>query len=113
MTKITKFSKISKLLYIFSKLSTHFVDWNSSKGQQRRTVLFSRLFGRVFAVFPEKMSQIDTENDKKDKIFLNFKVFMHFFDEVSTDFVDWNFLKGQQETNGLSSSPFEEIIALF
>ena len=42
------------------------------------------------------MSQIDTENDKKIS---NFQCFHAFFVEVSTDFVHWNVLKGQQGTN--------------
>ena len=46
-----------------------------------------------------KKSQVDTENDKVPKIFPIFKVFMLFFVKVSTDFVDWNVLKGQQGKN--------------
>ena len=41
------------------------------------------------------MSQIDTENDKNVKI-LQFLKFLCIFVDVSTDFVDWNVLKGQQ-----------------
>ena len=48
------------------------------------------------------MSQIDTENDKKPKIF-QISYFMHFL-LVSTDFLDWNVLNGQQGKGWLSSS---------
>ena len=41
------------------------------------------------------MSQIDTENYEKLKIF-HFLKFLLFFVRALTDFVDWNVLKGQQ-----------------
>ena len=44
------------------------------------------------AVFLMEMSHIDTENDKN----LTFPIFQCIFVPVSTDFVDWNVLKGQQ-----------------
>ena len=49
------------------------------------------------------MSQIDTEN-KKHPNFSNFQSFYEFYVEVSTVFVDWNILKGQQGESGLSNS---------
>ena len=47
------------------------------------------------------MSQIDTENDKKPKIF-NFQRIYAFFDRIR----DWNVSKGQQGKRWLSSSLF-------
>ena len=51
-----------------------------------------------------KMSQIDTENDKKPQIFQLSKFFLAFFVTISTDFVDWNISKGQQGKGWSSGS---------
>ena len=60
-------------------------------GQEEENVLSSRL-SEFIAVFEEKMSQIDTENDKTK--FFQFSKFL-FFVKFSTGFVDWIILKGQ------------------
>ena len=52
------------------------------------------------------MYQIETETDKKPKIFQFSKFFYAIFVKFSTDFVDWNVEKSQQGTNLLSSSLF-------
>ena len=67
----------------------------------------------IIAVFQMKSSQIELETDKKTKNFPFFKIFYPFFVKFLTDFVDWNFLKGQQRTGYLSSSLSEEFIASF
>ena len=56
------------------------------------TVVFH---GNIIAVFQTKMSQIDTENDKKPKLF-QFSKFISFSPTFFTDFVDWKVEKGQQ-----------------
>ena len=56
------------------------------------------------------MSQIETENDKKNQRFPIFQDFMHFF-KFSTDFVDWNIEKGQQEKLCCPVDFSEELIA--
>ena len=50
------------------------------------------------------MSQTNTENDLKNPKFFNFQNFYAFVVKFSTDFVDWNVLKGQQGRKWLSSS---------
>ena len=60
-------------------------------------------FEEFTAVFFVKMSRIDAENYKKPKIF-QFAMFLCFFVYVSTDFVDWDVLKGQQGKSGVSNS---------
>ena len=77
-TEIDKKPKIfqfSKILCIFSKFLTDFVNWNVEKGQQGKNVLSSRLFRRVYCCFQVKMSQINTENDKTS----NFSKFLCMF----------------------------------
>ena len=69
MVKIPKLSNFQTLYAFFSKISTNFVDWNVEKGQKGNNVLSSRLFEEFLAVFQVKMSQIDTENHKKPKVF--------------------------------------------
>ena len=65
-----------------------------------------------------KKSQIDTKNDKIPKIVqiqktnTKFQRFYAFFVSVSTNFVDWDILKGQQK-NGCPVVFNEEIVALF
>ena len=63
-------------------------------------VVFSE---EVIAFFWMKMSQIDTEKEKNNKIY-QFSKCSCIFVKVSTAFVDWNVLKGQQEKSWLSSS---------
>ena len=54
----------------------------------------------MIAAFQMKKSQINTENDKHPKNFPFYKVFRNF----SSDFGNWNVLKGQQGKGWLSSS---------
>ena len=68
--KKPKYFQFSKIYAFFPKCLTDFVNWNVEKGQQGKNVLSSRLFRKVFyRSFLVKMSQIDTENDEKPKIF--------------------------------------------
>ena len=70
MTKITEFSNSQSFYEVFVKCLTYFVNCNALNGQQGKRWLSSSLYQRVYCVFLNiKMSQIDTEIDKKDKIF--------------------------------------------
>ena len=60
-------------------------------------------FKEFITVSLVKMSQINTENNKKPMNFSIFKV-NAFLVKVSTDFVGWNALKGQQGKSLLSRS---------
>ena len=71
------------------------MDWNVEKGQQVKHLLSSSHYEKFIAFLEQKMSQIDTENNKNPK-FSNIKDFMKFFSTFSTDFVGWNVEKGQQ-----------------
>ena len=74
--------RISKLLFLFSKKLTDFVDWNVEKGQKRKKMLSSRFFRRVYCSFSlVKVSQTENENDKIQK-FPTFKNFMRFLLKV-------------------------------
>ena len=62
-----KIFKVFKILCIFS---TDFAGWNVEKGQQGKNVLSSMLFRSLLQFFfLVKMSQIDTDDDKKPKFF--------------------------------------------
>ena len=71
-----------------------------NKEKLRCPVEISEEFITVFLV---KLYQNNTENDKNPK-FSNFRSFYAFFLQVSTDFLDWKVLKGQQGKSWLSSS---------
>ena len=58
-----------------------------------------------------KVSQIDTENDKKP-IFFQFSKVLRIFVKVSTHFVDWNVLKGNKENMVVQYLFYEEIVAM-
>ena len=47
VTKIPKFFIFQSSYAFFVKFLTYFVDWNVEKGQQRKSVLSSRLFRKV------------------------------------------------------------------
>ena len=57
-----------------------------------------------------KVSQTDTENDKKTKKFLFLKDFMHLFLKFLTNFVDWDNQMGQKGENELSSRLFRKAV---
>ena len=84
--KSKKFSNYQCLSAFFPKFSTDFVDWNVAKGHQRRNVLSSRLFRRVFCNFlSEKVSNCHRKN-KKHKIFQMAKILCflcYSFDRIS------------------------------
>ena len=91
MTEFSKISNFRRLYAFFPKFSTDFVDWNVKKGQQRKNVLSSRLFRRVYCSFPNENDLKFTPKMTKNKIFSNFQSFYAFFVKVSTDLVDWCF----------------------
>ena len=51
------------------------MDWNVEKGQKGNNMLSSSLFWKCLLQFLVKMSQLDTENNQKLKIFQFSKVF--------------------------------------
>ena len=61
----------------FSTFSTDFVDWNTKKVNNERMCCLKGFFKEINTVFKVKMSKINTENDKKQKVSIS-KVFMHF-----------------------------------
>ena len=81
-----------------------FVKWNVQRVDKKRMRCSLGLAEEFTAVFQVKMSQINTEEDKKPKIFQNSKFLCIFCFKDSTDFVDCNVLKGQQGKSWLSSS---------
>ena len=80
MTKSQKFP-IFKRFKHFSKLLTNIVKWNIENlkmGPKGKNVLSSSFSEEFIAIFQVKMSQIDTENDKKPKVlqFLSIYAFL-------------------------------------
>ena len=61
------------------------------------------IFEEFIAVFEVKMSQLTPKATTNSK-FSNFQRFYAFFVEVSTEFVNWKILKGQQGKGWLSST---------
>ena len=59
-----------------------------------------------------KNSQFDTKLTKISEIF-QFSKILCIFPNLSTDFVDWNVEKGQQERKGCLLAFLEEIFAIF
>ena len=62
-TKNDKNRNVSKILCIFSKFSTDFVNWNVENGQQGKHVLSSMLRKKTNAVFQTKI----VENGKRKR----------------------------------------------
>ena len=109
--KMRKFDNIPVFLRfnaIFVNFSIDIVDQNVENDQQGTNTLFNRLFQELIAVFQIKVSQIDTENDKKPKTF-HFSIFFAIFVKFLTDFVNCNVEKGQQGKNLLSSRLFRKV----
>ena len=60
-----------------------------------------------------KKSQIDTETDKNPQKFPNSKILCSFSPKLSSDFVDWNTEKNQQERMCCPVGFSEDFIAVF
>ena len=108
--KSFKFSKFSRS---FLKVSTVFLDWAVLKGQKetsRCPVVFNE---EIVAMLWMKISQIDTENDKKLKSFEFPKISFSFFSKISMGFIDCNIEKVNNEKMLCPVGFLEELITVF
>ena len=81
------------------------MDWNVKEVNNEKIGCLVGFFKDLYAVFQVKMSQINTENDKKFEFF-SFPKFLCFFSTFLKNYVDWNSKKDQQGKVLLSSRLF-------
>ena len=94
MTKISKFSKSQRFHAFFSNFWQTLWIGTLEKVNNVEMCYPVGYFEEFIAVFLVKMSLIKTKNDEKQKLFPILNVFFAFSVKISTDFVDWNVLRG-------------------
>ena len=94
MTKISKFSKSQRFYAFFSNFWQTLWIGTLEKVNNVEMCYPVGYSEEFIAVFLVKMSLIKTKNDEKQKLFPILNVFFAFSVKISTDFVDWNVLRG-------------------
>ena len=88
------------------------MNWNVKEVNNEKMCFLVGFFKDLNAVFQVKVSQINTENEKKFKFF-QFPKFLCFFSTFLKNYVDWNIEKDQQGKNLISSRRFRRVFCCF